>query len=630
MIAYKAWIRLSGIGDLLEQLKNLSAKGRALALAVLLSSGIAASVLTAYLNWGFESLVRAVLFVLLAAAVGFRILTKRRLGRLASVLFAVIALLFSASMIYGDNIVIETDAYSGLVDECYIAPFGIRDALAFAVIACATYALESAGFLLLVKDAAARRTLPSLERVDARHVALLAALMFALWLPYLLTYWPGFVFSDSLSSLGQARGLSPLSNHHPVAYTFLIKACLDLASFLGFGNTTGVALYSVVQMAFMAGCFAFGSCWVATRARKPLIAPALAVLCGATPYVATYSIALWKDPIFSAALTAVSLLLCDLALHQRANRAVGKSWYVAYAVLLIVMTFIRNNGLYVTLLIAASLVIVLLVALKSSGQARARALVPPIAVTSVVAVLYLVVTGPIYQLMGVIPSEKVESLGIPLNQMARVAALDGDMSDSDRAYMDELLPLEQYRSKYRPCCTDLLKWDSEFNSAPLDEDFFAHWASMLARNPRVYFDAWVMQTFGFWTVNQPNVISYTGNIAGGVPRSNPTQGIYPSNRLGSTASYDLFPSDEWSLPTGVLFWVVVYLSACLLASGAARPLLLCLIPSWGLIATLLIASPIWYWPRYAFALQCLVPLYAALFSWLRRSGRQATATPPST
>lgn len=92
----------------------------------------------------------------------------------------------------------------------------------------------------------------------------------------------------------------------------------------------------------------------------------------------------------------------------------------------------------------------------------------------------------------------VESLGIPLNQMARVVALDGDMSDSDRAYMDELLPIEEYRSKYRPCCTDLLKWDANFNGAALDEGFLSHWLSMLVRNPpcvlrRVgHADLWVL------------------------------------------------------------------------------------------------------------------------------------------
>lgn len=54
-------------------------------------------------------------------------------------------------------------------------------------------------------------------------------------------------------------------------------------------------------------------------------------------------------------------------------------------------------------------------------------------------------------------------------------------------------------------------------------------------------------------------------------------------------------------------------------SGSPRRLLAGLVPSWGHVATLLIASPIWYWPRYAFALQCLVPFYLVLFTCVKQN-----------
>ena len=42
-------------------------------------------------------------------------------------------------------------------------------------------------------------------------------------------------------------------------------------------------------------------------------------------------------------------------------------------------------------------------------------------------------------------------------------------------------------------------------------------------------------------------------------------------------------------------------------------MLLALAPSLGLIATLLLASPIWYWPRYGAAVQFLLPVYLMFF-----------------
>lgn len=37
-----------------------------------------------------------------------------------------------------------------------------------------------------------------------------------------------------------------------------------------------------------------------------------------------------------------------------------------------------------------------------------------------------------------------------------------------------------------------------------------------------------------------------------------------------------------------------------------------LVPSLALVGTLVVVSPIWYWPRYGAALQFLIPLYIAI------------------
>lgn len=165
----------------MEQFENLTTKHKALVLLALLIIGISASVFAAYLNWEPEPLVRAILFALLTLAVGLRASRRERLGRGASILFALIALLFSVSMLYDEHIIV-LDSYSGTIDDAYIESFGLRDALAFVIIALATYTLESAGFLLLTRGASGKRgpTRLSLDRVSARHVLLLTALLFVL------------------------------------------------------------------------------------------------------------------------------------------------------------------------------------------------------------------------------------------------------------------------------------------------------------------------------------------------------------------------------------------------------------------------------------------------------------------
>lgn len=57
---------------------------------------------------------------------------------------------------------------------------------------------------------------PCMDRLGVRWVLLLSAIVFLGWIPYMVVYWPGFIFGDSLSSLSQAMGWTALSNHHPV------------------------------------------------------------------------------------------------------------------------------------------------------------------------------------------------------------------------------------------------------------------------------------------------------------------------------------------------------------------------------------------------------------------------------
>ena len=593
-----------------------------------LCSAVASRVLAAYLAWEPEPLVRVVLFVILYLAIRLRLGAPTTIGLWRGLCFLFFSASLSASILYGAHITITTEAYSALLDEAYISPFGVRDLLSFFLNMGSIYILATAGYIALTGEwnkSVGRHTFrivtePHLSRISSRFVAMLAVVLFVLWLPYLLTYWPGFIFGDSLSSLSQALEWSGLNNHHPVTYTFLIKICLSIAHTFGFGNSVGCAIYSLFQMTFMAGCLSFASCWIATRTGKKAFAPALAVLLGLSPYVATYTVAMWKDPLFSVALVVISLQLCDLALMTRKGITVGVSWYIGYVVQLVVLTFIRSNGIYISLFILLATAVLIL--LHRRRGLECQAFIAATAITGAVVVTYFLVTGPLYQIFGVSQASRAESLGVPLNQMARVTALNGDMTDSDRAYMDELLPIELYESTYRPCCTDLLKWDGYFNAGALDDRFFGHWLSMLVRNPGTFIDAWVMQTFGWWTINQPAAITYEENISGGVPRNNrpnelASYGIHPRNLLRFDAAQELFPKDEWSIPAGWTVWALSYLCLCTLVSRGSRVTLLALVPSLGLVTTLLVASPIWYWARYALALQLLIPFYGALFLWLR-------------
>ena len=545
--------------------------------------------------------------------------------------------LFDLSLIFGFHITITGSTYNGSAFENYISPYSIIDLVALVFIFPGLFTMLLAAYSVFIRShktplpltASHSTSILKVNPLGIKTTILLALIPFICWIPYLLIYWPGFIFGDTLSSLAQATGLASYSNHHPFLYTMFIKACLKIGNILGIGNTGGCVLYCLVQMGFMAYAFAYLSRWITTRCSlKNYWVLIVVLIFSLSPYIATYSIAMWKDPFFSTALVLTTVLLMDFILSKGTILKTSKAWLPCLAVLLLIVMFSRNNGIYIIACIEIILLVYWLVTRKKFGHSFTHIgkLTGSIACT---LALCLVVTGPVYRALDVVSSPKVESVGILLNQMARVAALDGDMTESDREYLNSIVPLDEYKTLYSPTCTDNLKWSTSFNSAALEDDFFGHWLSLFIQNPRVYFEAWELQTFGFWTVNQSDVYAKL-NIISGVPHNTieaytvylDTYQINAENKLGHDSLRDVFPQDSRSIPISVIFWSVAFLSICLCLSGRAR-WVIALVPSLALLGTLIVASPIWYWPRYGAAVQFLIPFYVALVVMRKQDSKPA-------
>lgn len=594
-------------------------------------SAISNFFLSYYLQFEPRALFGIIFFLLtLKAMTVLKGVPFRKRELLAIGLFA---FLFDLSLILGFHIAITGSTYNGSAFENYISPYSIIDFVALLLIFPSLLVMLLAVYRFISPRRISENSLnhesclKSINPLGIKTTFLLALIPFICWIPYLLIYWPGFIFGDTLSSLAQATGLASYSNHHPFLYTMFIKACLKIGNILGIGNTGGCVIYCLVQMGFMAYAFAYLSRWITTRCSlKNYWVLIVVLIFSLSPYIATYSIAMWKDPFFSTALVLITVLLMDFVLSKGTILKTSKAWLPCLAILLLIVMFSRNNGIYVVICTEIILLVYWLVTRKKFGHSFTHIgkLTGSIACT---LALCLVVTGPVYRALDVASSPKVESVGILLNQMARVAALDGDMTESDREYLNSIVPLDEYKTLYSPTCTDNLKWSTSFNSAALEDDFFGHWLSLFIQNPRVYFEAWELQTFGFWTVNQSDVYAKL-NIISGVPHNTieaytvylDTYQINAENKLGHDSLRDVFPQDSRSIPISVIFWSVAFLSICLCLSGRAR-WVIALVPSLALLGTLIVASPIWYWPRYGAAVQFLIPFYVALVVMGRRHSR---------
>lgn len=530
----------------------------------------------------------------------------------------VISLVFSFVLVLGAHIRVTEPVIAGGIYENYIEPYSALDVVAFWVMSVLVFWVLSALVQLSCRCRCSVFCEDSLRRNDEGSsirllsVALRALVIFLLYLPFFLRYCPGLFFGDSFSSLAQIMGWNPLSNHHPVAFTMMMGACIKVAGVFGLGPSAGVALLTVLQMACVASTFGYLSIWVTSRLGVSSRWSWLPVaLFGLSRYCALYSVALWKDPLFSCCLVLMVIMLADVVMERDSKSGALRS--LVFGVLALGVMLLRNNGLHIcaALFVVLAIIEVLgrLGRIGPMGSGSRLAIPLGIAIAACLAI-----TGPVYSAMGVVPSEDVESAGIPLAQMARVAALDGVMSESDRSYMNELLSLDRYKEVYHPSFIDPLKWNDDFNSDHLKDGFWAHWVSMFLRNPSMYFEAWELQTFGFWAPNVKGADGLPENFLMGAPYNlmadgEASAGVGFRNLLAPLGDGvdKAFGLSAWSISGAVVFWLLVF-SAVLLVSRGRPRFALPLLPFLLLYGTLFIASPIWYWPRYIVAAQFGLPV----------------------
>jgi hypothetical protein len=340
---------------------------------------------------------------------------------------------------------------------------------------------------------------------------------------------------------------------------------------------------------------------------------------------------MWKDPLFSMTIIVATMGIADVVLGGSSPN-IKKRWYVIYFCAFLGCGLLRSNGIF----ILAGLAVVYFLTRVLNKGALCRSQKYKLLGRSIVAALVCtaLIVGPVYDRIGVSSASKAETYGLMLNQMARVVVEGGVMSEEDAAYMNQLLPLDKYAEFYVPTCVDNLKWSKNFSDEALSDGFVGHWVSMLVKNPKIYIDAWVMETFGYWAPFNYNSFYYFNNFEGGVIRNLDTSQKYQvecneisvSPKIMDESLRSFFPVKVWSLPLGIINWCLAFLMLCLFLQKKSRYLLV-LLPSVFLVATLLIASPIWYWPRYEAAVQYLLPLLFVFYGCLlpgRKFGVRST------
>lgn len=421
------------------------------------------------------------------------------------------------------------------------------------------------------------------------------------WSPYILSYFPGGIYSDTGSTINQALGNQRLNNHHPILYAFIFKIFFMIGDKFQGGTQLGVELFSIFQVVLMASVCAYFIYWLYKKniSKKYIVLTIL--FFGICRLIPMYAISLWKDVPFCLALFMYIIFIADIVYYDGKN--LEKVWPVIYYnILLILVSFLRNNGKYITFV---TTIVILIIYRKNILKYLKKFTI--ISMFSII--MTFVIQGPVYNKLNM-NTEYIENVSVLFQQVFAVVAKDGEITDEQREFINAVCPIEVIKEKYSPCIIDNVKWSGKFNNDLLlanKKKFFKIWLEMGIKHPKIYIEEYLLNTIGFWDINRATMDAYINPTMWGDTDTfiGIKQKDYIQNATGKTIRNILRPT----VPISSAIYIFILIFGALLTVYKKKyKNLLIYLPAFLVWGTIMIAVPIAFSLRYVYILVLTIPL----------------------
>ena len=445
------------------------------------------------------------------------------------------------------------------------------------------------------------------NKIKTWKVFVIITLCFLLaWIPFFLYVFPGDLSPDSYQQFMQAFGGYPLSDHHPVVHTLLIQKIVTFGLLISNNDLIfSLALYSFCQALFLAMSFSYLVTTLYVSNVKKWIIIASVLFYAIPAYHGFYSVEMWKDIWFAGFITIFSVSLWRMLRKIKSNSYKIKCpETILFIISSVGICLFRSNGLYAYLLFFVFFVIY---ALKH----RFKSL---IMIGFIAIVVALVVKVPVYNAMEVERPDILESIGIPMQQVAAVVVENKEITDEEKKLIENVIDYSVIPTKYNKVLCDPIKFairDKEGQKyiSEHKSDYFGLWLKLGIKYPGVYIRAYINQTYGFYDTDVQYVVYYP--ISGKF--ENPFRVKLFSEKYYN--AIDAYSNLYKSIPFIGLLWSIgtaVWLTALLIGLTYIKKnkaFLLVFIPNVGVWLTLLIATPSYAEFRYIYSLFTVLPLY---------------------
>jgi len=414
-----------------------------------------------------------------------------------------------------------------------------------------------------------------------------------------LCYYPGVLSPDSCDQIRQIMA-GAYSNHHPFYHTMLIKFFLFVGMKVFDDLNAAVALYGVFQILFMACCFSY----TVVTLYQMKISKKLIIGCwlfyAVMPFHIIYSFTMWKDVMFGG-----FVLLFSISVFRFMKNIGRKSMnYLVILIGSIGMCLFRSNGWFaflVTLIVFAWLY---------------RKKYIKLCLTFAFVLLFtFVLKHPVLACFNVSQPDVIEGLSIPAQQIARVVTDCNDLTGEQKTLLGKVIDLEAIPDTYAKHISDPIKnlVRKTANQEYLEENKAAYLKLYLQigiYHPGEYIKAWIDQTRGYWNGGYDYwiwTLDIIGNNDLGIDR---TMHIERLDML-FVPYCEFYLNDSFFqifLCIGFYVWIMAGLGIINIARNN-KDSFFCVFPSIAVIASLLVATPVFSEFRYAYNVFCCIPFF---------------------
>lgn len=328
-------------------------------------------------------------------------------------------------------------------------------------------------------------------------------------------YYPAIMAYDVIPQLDQIRS-SGLTTHHPLIHTLFLAGCLkfgEAAAIFPNPDRAGLAVYTILQMAVVAACFAYVYRFLRKSGVNRLLCYAF-VLCAAFfPTHGMLAVSVTKDTIYGALVMVFTVFAWELSAKKEWPET---KWLVCYILLSLLLLLFRNNSVYAWIFYALAAVFVCGRRLGAAGKMCA--------LHGAVLLLYVLVNGlMVYASAATSATYAREMLSVPAQQIARAARYhEEELTPRDleaiSAVWGEDLP------EYVPAIADRSKKDITADREIL-RIFAGEWVSLGLRYPGDYLQAFMLKNKGMWDLADTTYLNDVYSYAKGY-----LQITYPSDQ----------------------------------------------------------------------------------------------------